>query len=106
MRSDSDAWKILGIDPEPIYARLAALPRSARAAAARADLIAARKAAKVLMAANHPDKGGDPNRFKEVNDSLISLEAHVEGFARAVEESEARRTERSENRPVFIKIGK
>ena len=106
MRSDSDAWRVLGMDPESIYARLAAVPRAARAAAARADLVVARKAAKALMAASHPDKGGSPDRFKEVNDALISLEAHVEGFARAVEESEARRAERLESRPVFIKIGK
>ena len=100
-----DAWLVLGRDPEDVFRRLSALPRGERVDAARADLAEARRAAKALMAAHHPDRGGDPEKFRRVNSALISLEAHTEDFARKVKEADEEAERRQERRPVFIKLG-
>jgi hypothetical protein len=105
MREAYEAWKALGIDPDRIFSRLAALPRRDRAAAAVDDLAVAKKAAKAIMAANHPDKGGDAARFRDANDAMMSLEAHVDRFVKSLKEAEERAAEKAARRPVYIKIG-
>lgn len=100
-----DAWLVLGKDPEAVFRRLAGLPRGERVSAARADLAEARKLAKALMAAHHPDRGGDADKFRMVNSAMISIESHTEDFARKVREADEEAERRQERRPVFIKLG-
>ncbi len=97
-----NAWLILGKDPEAVFA---AIPRAERAAAAAEDLVEARKLAKALMALHHPDRGGDPEKFRMVGRALASIEEHVDGFSRALAEAERAAGLREEKRPVFIKLG-
>jgi hypothetical protein len=105
MMDAQEAWRVLGKDPAVIFGRLASLPRSSRVAAARQDLEDAKKVAKSLMKDLHPDKGNDGKLFVRVNEAIMSIEAHVEDFAKKVEEAELREAERMEKRDVFIKIG-
>lgn len=101
----AEAWAVLGKDPAAVFARLAALPRSSRAAAAEQDLAEARKLAKTMMAAHHPDRGGDPEKFRRVNDALASIEAHTADFIKRITEAEQGDGTPQKRRSVFIKFG-
>ncbi len=105
MISAQEAWTVLGFRAEEVFSRLQKLDRSLRVAAAKEDLEMARKAARKLLALHHPDTGGDPARFKRVNEAVQTLEKHVEDFETRMKEVDKRAEERLESRPVFIKVG-
>jgi hypothetical protein len=96
------AWIILGFDASQVFTELGSIPRSKRVEAARAKLEEARQTAKRLQFAHHPDRGGDPEKFKRVGEALKSLEEHTEAFAKAMCEME--KLELDPKRP-FIKLG-
>ncbi len=105
MISAKEAWTVLGFRAEEVFSRLQKLDRSLRVAAAKEDLEMARKAAKKLLALYHPDTGGDPERFKRINEAVQTLEKSVEDFEGRMKEVEKKAEERLEKRSVFIKIG-
>ena len=98
------AWTTLGFDVQQVMTKLAKVPRSQRVEAARQELEAARKSAKRLLAAHHPDTGGDPDKFKRITEALQSIEAHTEAFAQKMAEVDSLDEERASKRP-FIKFG-
>jgi hypothetical protein len=97
------AWTTLGFDAQEIISKLSRLPRSQRVDAARQELETARKSAKRLLAAHHPDRGGDPKKFKRVQQALQALEEHTEEFARRMAATDKEDEEKAAKRP-FIKI--
>ena len=98
------AWTTLGFDAQEVLTRLSRLPRSQRVEAARNACEEARKSAKRLLSAHHPDRGGDPEKFKRVQQALQALEQHTEEFARRMAETDKEDEEKAAKRP-FIKFG-
>lgn len=98
------AWTTLGFDAQVVISKLARVPKVQRVAAARQELEIAKKSAKRLLAAHHPDTGGDPEKFKRIVEALQALENHTEEFARRMSEVEKADEERLSKRP-FIKLG-
>jgi hypothetical protein len=98
------AWTTLGFDAQEVLLKLVRVPRTRRVEAARQELEAARKSAKRLLAAHHPDTGGDPEKFKRIGAALQALEEHTEEFARRMAEVEKADEEKAAKRP-FIKLG-
>lgn len=101
-----EAWKILGKEPQKIFARLASIPKINRQSAVTEDIIEARKLAKALMAIHHPDIGGDPKVFRRVNDAIMSLEICTEDYIQKLLKSQEKEEIKNMNRPVFIKLDK
>ena len=97
------AWTILGFDAQAVILKLVKTPRAHRVEAARQELEDARKAAKKLMALHHPDRGGDPEKFRRVAEALQAIETETEEFARKMVEVQASDEERASKRP-FIKL--
>jgi hypothetical protein len=97
------AWTTLGFDAQEVVSKLSRLPRSQRVDAARQELEAARKSAKRLLAAHHPDRGGDPEKFKRVKEALETIERETEVFAQKMAEMDT--AEETSKRP-FIKFEK
>jgi hypothetical protein len=98
------AWTTLGFDAREVILRIARLPRTQRVAGAKEALEKARVASKRLLSLHHPDKGGDSEMFKRVNEAIQSLTAHTEDFERKMAEVEKMDEERSSKHP-YIKIG-
>ncbi len=98
------AWTTLGFDAQAVLTKLAKTPRSQRVAAARQELEAARKSAKRLLASHHPDTGGDPEKFRRIQEALQALEEHTNIFAQKMIEVEQAEEEKASKRP-FIKLG-
>src|SRR5512135_3172187 len=98
------AWTTLGFDAREVISKLARLPRSERVEAARQELEMARKSAKRLLAAHHPDRGGDPQKFNRVQEALQALELHTDEFAKRMAEADKENEEKAAKRP-FIKFG-
>jgi hypothetical protein len=107
-----DAWKILEINPDGVFGRIASRPRAERADAAEVELEVARRRARELMIKYHPDRNPDnpvaEAKFKEVQAAIQLLTDSTQEFRRklieVLEEDTRRKTERQKN-AVFIKIG-
>lgn len=107
-----NAWKILEIDPDGVFGRIASRPRAERADAAEVELEVARRRARELMIKYHPDKNpGDPAaeaKFKEVQAAIQLLVDSTQEFRQklieVLEEDARCKAERQKN-AVFIKIG-
>lgn len=99
------AWRLLGRSLAEISARVAALPRDKRLEALRGEVNEAKRLARDLMVKHHPDRGGDPAKFKLAGDALASVEHHTEEFARKAVERAKAEEERAERRGPVIKIG-
>ena len=98
------AWTTLGFDAQKVILKLTKVPRSQRVAAAREELEDAKKAAKQLLFAHHPDRGGDPEKFKRIGEALQAIEQETEAFAKKMAEIDVLDEERASKRP-FIKFG-
>jgi len=97
------AWTTLGYNFPDVISRLISFPKSQRVAAANTELELARKAARQLLVLHHPDKGGDPEKFKRVNEAIQSIEAHTYEFAKKMVEVMASDEERT-SKNSFIKL--
>jgi hypothetical protein len=102
----SEAWAVLGIDFAQVVARLRRYPKEHRVAAAEVELDRARGTARKLMIVHHPDRGGDPEKFKKVGIALRSLEYHHAQFVGRMKEAlRIREMERRKNGNVLIVTG-
>lgn len=99
------AWRLLGRDPAAVAARVAALPRERRVGALREAVEEAKKLARALMAKHHPDRGGDPSKFRLAKAALESIEHHTDEYARKSEERAKQAEERAARRGPVIKVG-
>jgi hypothetical protein len=99
------AWTTLGFDSGEVILKLTRVPRAQRVTAAREELEAARKSAKRLLGAHHPDTGGDPEKFKRVMEALQTIERETEAFAQKMAELDVAEEEMASKRP-FIKLEK
>jgi predicted transcriptional regulator len=97
------AWTTLGFDAQAVILKLVKTPRAQRVEAARQELEDAKKAAKRLFAAHHPDTGGDPEKFKRIAEALRTIETETEEFARKMIAVQASDEERASKRP-FIRL--
>lgn len=98
------AWTTLGFDAQEVFSKLSRVPRAQRVEAAFRELEDAKKSAKRLLAAHHPDTGGDPEKFKRVIAALQALEKHTADFAMKMEEVQKAEEEKASKHP-FIKLG-
>ena len=101
----NEAWIALGFDFQNIITKLAQTPLNQRVEAANQELEDARKAARKLLIAHHPDQGGDPEKFKRVNSALQAIEAHTAAFAKKMAERNDKDEEDASKQP-FIKFNK
>lgn len=97
------AWAILGFDPKSVLTRLLSLPKKQRLEAATKELSKAKEAAKSLRYLHHPDRNGDPEKFRLVGEALASLEHHTQEFARKMVDAEREEQEKASKRP-FIQM--
>jgi hypothetical protein len=100
------AWATLGRDAHFMMSEVAKLPRSERVDTLRGFANDARKLAKELSAKNHPDVGGDPEKFRSIQSALASIEYHTQEFERKYAENARKAEERLRRRPVFIDVVK
>jgi hypothetical protein len=106
-----DAWRILGVVPASVYARIIDRPRHERAVAAEEELIEARRLARQLQGRCHPDrsKDGDEKRFREISEALETLVHATENFkirlAEVISEEESAIARKSRT-AVFIRMEK
>lgn len=78
------AWKILGRSPDDVFKSIKNKPLHGKIEQAKSELEMAKQLAKFLMIKHHPDKGGDAEKFKRVQQALFSLEQHTERFSQKV----------------------
>ena len=97
------AWTVLGFDFKDVITRLIQTPKSKRVEAAHKELEEAKKTAKQLLALHHPDRGGDPEKFKRVNEAIQSIEAHTAEFSKKMIEVLISDEDRASKSP-FIKF--
>ena len=81
-----EAWTTLGFNFREIIARLLNTPKNLRVEAAVKELEEARKIDKKLLVMNHPDQGGDPEKFKRISSALQSIEINTSEFAKKMAE--------------------
>lgn len=98
------AWRLLGQDSSEIYSRILDKPKGERVEALRCEYLYAKKYAKVLMAKHHPDRGGDPTKFRLIHEALSVIEFHTNEYERKYEEKRRSVEEAAERRGVFIKV--
>lgn len=101
----AEAWKLFGRNLGDIVAAASRLPRPRRAAYLEECLEAARKDVKKLQRDHHPDRGGDPAKFKAVAVAIALIEKNTKEFRERMETAEVvREAERVKKRSVFIKV--
>jgi hypothetical protein len=76
------AWTTLGFDYTEVRSDLVNTPKGDRVEAVKNKLDEAKKMARQLLALHHPDKGGDPKKFRRVSEAIQSIEATTEEFTR------------------------
>jgi hypothetical protein len=99
------AWTTLGFDSREVIQKLFRVPRAQRVEAAREALEDAKKSAKRLLGAHHPDTGGDPEKFRRVKEALETIERETEVFAQKMAALGTAEEEMASKRP-FIKFEK
>ena len=62
------AFKLIGIDPSVYFDKLRSLTLKERVEEAKLMLKAIKNQTKILLKKHHPDLGGDPHKFKRVNE--------------------------------------
>ncbi len=98
-----EAWKILGRDFDIVLATIGSLPRDRRIAAAEKILEKAKKIARVEAARHHPDKGGDPARFRAIWEAVKVIERSTEEFKLKMVEAERVREEKREKGTFIVR---
>ena len=80
-----DSMKILGLDPDTYFIVLEQVSRADRVKIAKDMIIRAKAHCRNLLALHHPDKGGNPLKFKMVNEAHSSFLMQTEEFIRKIE---------------------
>lgn len=96
-----DAWKELGLDPGGIAVALAKLPRSDRVAAVERLAEKARRMAAKVSAPHHPDRGGDPVKFRRVWEAVEVIERSTSEFRSKMAELDRRAADRAAKGPII-----
>ena len=90
-----EALDTLGLDPTSYFAALRASDRHTRMKLAQDILERAKKTSRILLAQHHPDKGGDPAKFRSIGMAYGLLEKDTNAFIvkmkKIIEEREAKR---------------
>lgn len=98
-----EAWACLGRDPGDVFRRIASHPTlDGRLQEAERALEEARKLARAMMAANHPDRGGDTAMFLKAQGALKAIEQSTESFRDTVARKKAEAELRAERKGTFI----
>lgn len=85
-----EAWAVLGRDIGRVKASIRGVDPDRRAEVAERALEVARKEAKKIMRANHPDRhpgSASLKAFKDANEALQIVELHTEEFKRKLREA-------------------
>lgn len=98
-----DTWLTLGCNPDVVFRNLASVPLRDRAACVERAYEQAKKLSKAQFLLHHPDKGGDPEKFRKVKEAIDSLEIYTQEFKRKMEDRIKEIEEKSRNR-VIIEI--
>ena len=101
----AEAWTALGMSPDGVHATIAKLPREKRVEAAEKLASVARRMAGKASAPHHPDRGGDPEKFKRVWAAVDAIERHTAEFRVKMTDLDRRIVERAETGP-FIELKK
>ena len=96
-----EAWSILGRDINTILSEVSCVDKRERPKALWKLVDGARKTARTLLAKHHPDRGGDPNEFRKVQQSLDSIVFHTEEYERKVLDS-IRRIDETNSRHLIL----
>lgn len=97
-----EAWSILGKDINVIMNGISKLPRSERSGAVSDLSKEAKKLSRALLAKNHPDMGGDAEKFQKVQNALEAIFHHAEMFEKKTMEAARKAEESMARRSVFI----
>lgn len=92
---------MLGREPARIVSTIMGLPREQRVAGAEKILGKAKKEAKLLAAKNHPDTGGDAEKFKQIWEAVRVIEEWTAGYKVRMCEYEAKMNKPREGFIVF-----
>ncbi len=100
-----EAWRLFGRDLPSILADARARKRPDRVPFLEGLLEEAKKIRTVLQVKHHPDRGGDPSRFRRVTEAYEAIEKGTEEFKRKFREAEEKReADRESKRSVFIDV--
>ena len=75
-----EAWAVLGKDANLIMKKMSNVPRRNRPEALFSLVKKAKQIAKGLMMEYHPDRGGDPEKFRKVQLAISSIIHHTDEF--------------------------
>jgi hypothetical protein len=99
------AWEELGYNPQDVFVSIKACPLSSRGQEAERLLGKARKEAKKLLAAYHPDRAsGNQERFLLVSEALKIIESETVSLLESIKEILEEREKKREKNAVFIDI--
>jgi DnaJ-class molecular chaperone len=101
-----EAWEILGRDVREVVSEIKSSQRSSHLQKVEEAFQDGKKRARILMAKHHPDVGGDPEKFKKINEAISTLEKHTIDFRKEFEMKEKIRKELQEKaESKHIRIG-
>jgi hypothetical protein len=80
------AFLLLGIDPVEYFNRLSQSGKSARIELSLQILEQCRKQLKILLANNHPDKGGDSRKYIALQNAFKFIEEQTQEFISKLED--------------------
>lgn len=98
-----EAWRAFGEDLSAILREAKSRRREERLPYLESLLEEAKKTRKALLARHHPDKGGDPVKFKRVEEAFQAIEKGTEDFRTKFADA-ANRGERESSKSVRIVI--
>ena len=101
-----EAWTILGKNANGILASVSRLKREERPRALQTLVEEARKITKMLLAKNHPDRGGNHEIFCRIQLAFDSIVFHTKEFENKAIEFARRVEEINARRPIFIEVKK
>jgi hypothetical protein len=100
-----EAWRLFGRDLPSILADAKARKRQDMVPFLEGLLEEARKTRTSLQVKHHPDRGGDPSKFKRVSEAFEAIERGTEDFKSKFREAEEKReADRESKRSVFIDV--
>ncbi len=98
-----EAFSTLGLDISGALVKMSLMDYMGKKKASEMMLYEAKRKAKLLMAKYHPDRGGDSEKFKEVNSSIMFIEKATELFLKKCDEKQKER-DAARSSKVFIQV--